>query len=355
MSLRSRAGVVATAITSFSLSFALTWSGWSGSAAELAVQRTDLQGADAIVAGTVDATGTAWVLARQRTAEAMVLYRVSSDGGVRRSAVPLSAAASLGAITAGADGSIWVGAGQALARIDASTGRPTRSIELSSPTASVSTATRAPDGTVLGWGQVTGLAVDASGAAWVARYAVPSLARATADGSIELVALPDTDADRLIATPTLVWFTTNYGPGQELGARIGVIAPATRTVSLIGVVAAVVVSTARGVEAIGADRTVIDPVTRRTSKGGSLPREALSLGAVGADSAGNLVARIAQKTRLLFFDERGRPVRTIDYDGGSFQTRGRELATVAPLALLAATPTGVWFAARGGSAVYFAR
>lgn len=356
---REIAALVATAVVSFTLAFvASTPTGQlAGAAAEPDTRRFDLPDADAVVTGAIDSDGVAWVLARHRDRSELSLYRVTPDGSLRRSALPLQNAGALGAIAIGADGTLWAGSGARVARIDARSGRATRVIELGPPTAAVAAAQRAPDGTVLGWGQVTAIAVDQTGTAWVARYAVPALTRLDAL-TVQTVILPlteDTDIDRLSTVSSRVWFTTNFGVGGQLGARIGELDTVTGSVRWLSVTAAALVPTADGIEAIGAVRSRIDPVTYTISSV-RLPREPLSLGALGTDGRGNLIARVAKANRLLVFDELGRTLRTIDFDAGSFAARGRTVTMVAPLAFVSAAPGGaIWFAARGGNSVYRTR
>lgn len=354
MSPRAIASIPLVAVGSLLLAAAVaSWAPAFGIAADPQVRRIDLQQTDSIVAGTLGPDGRAWLLARQSQAERLVLYSARADGSIRRSTTPLPAAGSLAAIALAPDGSVWIGAGQRLARIDSGGGAAT-ALELPRPASVVTTAVRDPDGVVLGWGQVTGIAVDTSGSVWVARYAVSELTRIETSGRMSRLPLPDTDADRLTATIGGVWFTTNFGAGTQLGASIGVVDPSTASLRLVALKAAVLVPTARGIEVLGAARSVVDPTTLAVT-GGAMPGETLSLAAVAATGS-NLIARVGGRNRLMSFDTSGRAVRTIDFDGGSFQTRGRVSPLVAPLVLLAAATDGaVWFAPKGGSSLYIAR
>jgi streptogramin lyase len=314
--------------------------------------RVDLRESDGVVAGG-RGSGQTWVLARDRQNESLVLYRVSDGGAVRRTALPLKDSGALGAVAV-ASGAVWVGAGDTVVRIEPDTGRATNVIRLDAPASAVPTAQRAPDGTILGWGQINSIAVDSAGTAWVARYAVPVITRIDGFSLIaSLIAIPEaTDPDRLISTSSGIWFTTNFGLTNQLGAKVGKLDPATLTVQLVSVVAAVIVPSQAGIETLGVGRNVIDPSNLRVTKG-TMPREMLSLSSVVSDSSGNLIARIARANRLLIFDTKGRIVRAIDFEAGTFKSRGEEMAMVAPLAMLFSASDGaIWFAPRGGRSVY---
>lgn len=349
--------VAMIALGSFAAGFVASPYVHLGSATEPDVRRVDLDDLDAVVTGTVDSAGVAWIVARHRDSDALRLYRIGPDGSTRRTALAIPSAGAQAGVVVGPLGMLWIGAGDVIARVDPDTGRATRVVHLPPAAESVASAQRAPDGTVLGRGNVVGLAVDEAGSAWVSRYAVPALTRIDAlTYGVSTVSLPsDVDAAAFAVTAGRIWFTTNFGRSPRLGAYVGELDPTLRTVRLHELAAAVLVANGGLLEAIGASRAQLQPATRQASQA-RLPREPLSLGAVAADGQGRLIARVAKLNRLVRFDGHGRVDRTIDFDAGSFATRGRSVDTVAPLAFMAAPADGsTWFAARGGNSVYRAR
>jgi hypothetical protein len=218
-------------------------------AAEMIALRPD----EAVVAGASDRSAGVWVLARRSADASLVVYHIDRAGS-RRIPLPLPEAGRLGGIVTAADGSLWVGAGNRLVAIDATSGQVTRTVSLPSVGRAAAHAQRTPDGTILGLGQVTSLAADPSGI-WVARYGSPSVTLlATGSAQPQVLQLPiDADPSQLSAANGRIWFTTNFGPDDRLGAFVGIIDSTSQRVSMVTAAAASLSVGPDGVYAIGRD------------------------------------------------------------------------------------------------------
>jgi hypothetical protein len=325
------------------------------SAAAQAISTT-LGDNDQIVAGTADNRGGIWVVARDGGAQPLLAAYHVTDVGAQPLRVPLGihAAGRLAGAAVAADGTVWVGAGNQLVKIDPASG-VLANLSLPAATKAVTHAQRAPDGTVLGLGQVVSLAIDASGALWVSRYAVPSLLSVDpSSGSMRTVELPvDTDPDRLLGTGDGLWFTTNFGTDDRLGARIGHL-NATGSIQFQAEPTASMVLAGKSIHTFGSEWHQRDAMGALVAT--HLLPNRLDLRATTINQAGQLVARGAREATLHVIDQSGLEVRAISYSVGSFVTRGRTFQTTAPLAFILSTPDGkIWFGAESGNTVYAAR
>lgn len=317
-------------------------------AAEMIALRPD----EAVVAGASDRSTGVWVLARHSADATLVVYHVDRVG-TRRISLPLPEAGRLGGIVTAADGSLWVGAGDRLVAIDAASGQVTRAVSLPSVGRAAAHAQRTPDGTVLGLGQITSLAADPSGI-WVARYGSPSVTLlATGSAQPQELQMPiDADPSQLSAANGRIWFTTNFGPDDRLGAFVGIIDPTSQRVTIVPAAAASLTVGPDGVYAIARDVLKLEGSTGTllSTRPLSAPVDAA---ASAVDAGGRLVLRGAKQTQLHIYDQAGAEVRSISYSAGSFFGRGGLYASTAPLAFLFVTSDGsIWFAPQSGAAVF---
>ena len=309
-----------------------------------------LQRGDFVVAGAPDGADGAWVLARSEGAEGTSAYHVGVTGVQLRVPLPLTAAGRLGGIAVDG-GTVWAASGQAVVALEANTGVVVRTLTLPRVAAVASHAQRTPDGTVLGLGQATSLAASSDGI-WVGRYAAHELTLIDRSGAATPVALPeDVDAKAFtVDTVGTVWFTTNFGPTDQLGAFIGRITPA-RTVVLIPGVTASIASGPAGMQAVGRDWRRLDASARATATR-ALPAQT-DASAATVTSTDALVLRGAREAVLHVYSDTGAEVRRIEYAAGSFLSRAGSLATTARLQFLFTGASGtIWFAPEASGFIY---
>jgi sugar lactone lactonase YvrE len=311
-----------------------------------------LQPDEAVVAGASDRGAGVWVLVRRSVNASLVAYHVDR-AGTQRVDLPLAEAGRLGGLVAAPGGALWVGAGDRVVAIDTGNGRALRVVSLPAVTEAVAHAQRTPDGSVLGLGQVTSLAADASGV-WIARYATPSVTFLPADGAQpQTVRLPiDTDPAQFVAGSGRIWFTTNFGPNDHLGAFVGIIDPPSRQVTIVPTPAASLAAGPDGIYAIARDVRQLEGVS-----GTLLATRPLSAfvdaTASAVDRTGGLVIRGAKQAQLHIYDRAGSEVRSISYKTGNFSGRGQVYSSTAPLAFLIVANDGtIWFAPQSGAAIY---
>ncbi len=328
----------------------------SSNTMEIAPQAHVLGSARSVVTGAADAAAGVWVLSRDRADQALWLSQVAASGILSDRALPLGSAG-IQAGLAPTGTAVWAGAGSRIVRVDRLTGA-TKTFELTRPSGAVISASRAPDGTVLGLGNVTSLALDADGQnLWIARYAANAITvLRTSDGSSHEVPIgSDYDADRLVLAHDHLWFTVNSGPGGRLAAAIGHLNTQSLDVRFLPMFARSLTIRPDGIHALGDTWARIDPLTQRIIPVLS-PAASLDSSTETVDAAGNLVARGAGQTKLFVVSPQGAS-RTISYDQGSFiNSAGTRVATNSPLAF-ATTDTAqtLWFAPRGGPTVFAVR
>jgi hypothetical protein len=307
----------------------------------------------AVVIGAADVVAGVWVLSRDRADDKLRLSHVGTSGILSDRALPLNSAGIQAGLAPTAT-AVWAGAGSRVVRVDRLTGA-TKVYDLDQPSDVVSGALRAPDGSVLGLGNITSLAVDAEGQnVWIARFAANSITVLRAiGGKIREVAIGnDHDADRLALAQDQLWFTVNSGPGGRLAAAVGHLNTQTLTVSFLPMFARSLTIRADGVHALGDTWARIDPATERVTPVLSLKRE-IDSSTETLDAAGNLVVRGAGQTKLFVVSPQGMS-RTIRYDQGRFtNSAGTRVATNSPLAFATTDAASrLWFAPRGGPIVF---
>lgn len=312
-------------------------------------------GDNGVVAGTADASG-AWLLVRDRTADAALhLLGVNAAGTVTPTPLQLRDAGTQGAVLVAPDGSIWVGAGAQLARFDSATAT-VKAFALPVASHPARMAQRAPDGSVLGLGNITSLAADRTGAIWIARFGDAALTRfEPRTGQSESRTLPDEDSDpsELAVSGDTLWFTVNYGANGQLAARTGRLDLLLGAATYLNRPAIHVAVRTDGVHLIERDWTRLNDigaiVQQRTSLSG------VDLHSTGIDTKGNLVARVNRQNRLQIIGPTGAVLRNVDFEAGTFTGRdGKRYTTVAPLAFIASMPDGMtWFAPMGGQLYRF--
>jgi streptogramin lyase len=219
----------------------------------------------------------------------------------------------------------------------------------------VISASRAPDGSVLGLGNITSLVVGADGQnVWIARFAANAITvLRTSDGSTREVSIgSDHDADRLALAQDQLWFTVNSGPGGRLAAAVGHLNTQSLNLRFLPIFARSLTIRPDGVHALGDTWARIDPLTDRVTSVMSLTG-ALDSSTETVDATGNLVARGAGQTKLFIVSPQGGS-RTISYEQGSFVTSaGTHLAMNSPLAFATTDAANtLWFAPRGGPTVF---
>ncbi len=357
---RERCGVFAIVVASALATLAIVQSGEraavSQSQTEPGLATYALPGSGFALAG-VASGDRIWVLATDgatKTTPGLTLTNFSPTGRAREFTIPLTAGGIQAGLAAAADGALWIATGRQVVRLDPATGA-VRTIPLPGPTLAVPNANKVPDGTILGWGNATSLAVDDFGDVWVARFAVPALTRVrVASGVVDEVPLSTTavDPERLLSVHGAIWFTVNYSPSRVLNSAVGRLDPPTGSSVLFPIGASTLVTDGASISAVGVRWLGIDPIT------GAATERAMPIGAydqsVSTVAAGQLVMRIARETKLTFSDEQGRIGRTIAYDEGSFQDRlGNANRASSRLAFLLVTDDrAVWFAPQGGSLIY---
>lgn len=328
--------------------------GGAGSA-EVAPIALALGSTRAVVVGAPDVTAGAWLVSRDVADANLRLTAVSIAGVLSDRALPL-ASAGMQAGIAPTPSLVWVGAGSRVVSVDRQSGAAL-TFELPAPTGAVDSASRAPDGTVLGLGNITSVAADGTGAqVWIARYAASALTVLDAgEGSVREVPIGAAhDADRVVVSGNDVWFTVNYGPGGRLAAAVGHVDRRTFAVNFTPIFARSLVARPDGIHALGGTWSRIDPKTQLVTAV-LTPVDPLDTSTEGLDASGRLVARRAGQTTLVTLTGAGL-VRTIRYDQGSFiNSAGARLATNSPLSFVGPDGAGtLWFAPRGGVAIYAA-
>src|SRR2546425_3729272 len=360
--MRRRLGAACFLISAVFLGFAGAWEVGNSSRSEAAgatsnvatttASFTALQEGDLVVAGSSDGQNGLWVLARDSVRSTIRAYHFGGALGSRRIDLSLTDAGRLGSIAVTRDGLVWAGAGQRLVAFDPLPGLIRTAMDLPPAQRAVARAQRTPDGTTLGLGQITAIAGSATGI-WIARYAAPELIFIDATFAAKRVALPaDVDVAQLATVDGQVWFTTNFGTDERLGAVIGRIdQPAS--VTFIATPAGSLAVASSGLHALGQLWRELDGKSGQTIAARPLPRQPIDVAAVAVDNNGQLIARGARQAQLHVFDRNGSEVRSIGYVAGSFMSRGRMYASTAPLAFLVVGRDGtIWFGSQSGSVVY---
>lgn len=308
-----------------------------------------LQEGDAVIAGVSDRADGAWVLARSDPDGGLVAYHLGKS--TERFPLQLQHAGRLGGIALDASGVVWVGARDRVSALDAS-GTALQTLTLPAVTRPATHEQRAPDGSVLGLGQVTSIAATNDGV-WVGRYAASEVSFIDRSGVVREVPLSedvDVKSFTLDASGT-PWFTTNFGPSDQLGAFVGRITPA-RSLVLTPLIAASLASGPSGIVALARDRKQLD-ADAHTASTGSLPAEA-DASASAMTRTGELIVRGAKQSALHVYDSSGVEQRRIDYATGTFIGHGGiSYPSTARLQFVFVTPSGtIWFAPEASGFVY---
>lgn len=312
-----------------------------------------LEPGDVALAAISDRADGAWVLARQERAASAVLYHVASAGQARI-VLPVPSAGRLGGLAQDPTGAVWVGVGTRLVAVGDATGGILREITLPPAQHVASRAQRAPDGTVLGLGQVSTVAATADGV-WVGRYAATELTFVDRVGNATAAALSQSVDAKTFTTDLAgtVWFTTNFGPSDQLGAFIGRIESATHAITLTPIVVASLAAGSGGIHALSREWRVLDGAGAVVASRPVPPQGDVTTTVITAK--GELVLRGLRQAALHLYDKSGAEVRQIQYAAGSFiGYGGATLPSTARLAFLVATTRGrIWFAPEGSSFIYY--